>query len=56
MKKVLKTIGKAMLVGAGTYLGTVAAKKIVEEFKKAREVKEINVTEPEPKEVKMDVA
>ncbi len=43
MRKVLKTIGKAMLVGAGTYLGTLAMKKVVEEIKKRKEVKEIKI-------------
>lgn len=58
MKKTLKTalkiVGKAALVGAGTYLGKLVLQKAVEYHKKKKEVKEIKIPVPEDvKEVKI---
>lgn len=53
MKKALKTVTEAILFGAGTYLGTLVMKKVVEEIQKKKEVKEIKIPVPE-KEIKIN--
>lgn len=53
LKTALKVVGKAALVGAGTYLGKLAIEKAVKYYKEKKEVKEIKV--PIPDGVKIDM-